>query len=140
MARSSFRLLPEGEACRVWRQPDGGNWEREYLFTWRPRQYREFEEGSRFHQTSPRSHFTPAASKRFYDAIPLHAYKEQRARIAFLGRSTPRLKNVRPGKGYGHLGMMPCEIEVISLRSVRTLPAVSPPSDTALPPQPYSRG
>lgn len=58
MARSSFRLLPEGEACRVWRQPDGGDWEREYLFTWRPRQYREFEEGSRFHQTSPRSHFT----------------------------------------------------------------------------------
>jgi hypothetical protein len=66
--------------------------------------------------------FTPAASKRFYDAVPLHAYKEQRARIAFLGRSTPRLKTVHPGKGYGHLGMMPCEIEVISLRSVRALP------------------
>ena len=66
--------------------------------------------------------FTPAASKRFYAAVPLHAYKEQRARIAFLGRTTPRLKNVRPGKGYGHLGMMPCEMEVIVLRSVQALP------------------
>lgn len=57
-SKASYRLLPEGDACRVWRMADGGDWEPEYRFTWRPRAYSDFEAGSRFHQTSPTSHFT----------------------------------------------------------------------------------
>jgi N-hydroxyarylamine O-acetyltransferase len=57
-AGASFRLLPEGDATRLWRRAPDDEWEREYLFTRIPRQLDDFNEGCRFHQTSPASHFT----------------------------------------------------------------------------------
>ncbi len=58
IAGASFRLLPEGERCQLWRQEPDGEWERSYAFTWRPRQLIDFAEACWFHQTSPESHFT----------------------------------------------------------------------------------
>ena len=65
--------------------------------------------------------FRPEESKRFHARIAPEKYESRRYRIAFIGRSTPRLKDVGRGGGYGHLGMMPCEVEVIELKSVRQL-------------------
>jgi N-hydroxyarylamine O-acetyltransferase len=58
IAGASFRLLPEGEGCQLWRQEPGGEWERSYAFTWQPRQFGDFAEACHFHQSSPKSHFT----------------------------------------------------------------------------------
>jgi N-hydroxyarylamine O-acetyltransferase len=57
-ASAVFRLQREAGAVRLWRQEPGGDWEPVYRFTWRPRQMADFEEGCRYHQTSPDSHFT----------------------------------------------------------------------------------
>jgi N-hydroxyarylamine O-acetyltransferase len=57
-AGASFRLLPEGDATRLWRRSPEGEWEREYAFTRIPRQLADFADGCHFHQTSPASHFT----------------------------------------------------------------------------------
>lgn len=57
-AGASFRLMPEGDGCRVWRTSGGGEWEREYRFTFAPRAYADFESGCTHHQTSPDSLFT----------------------------------------------------------------------------------
>lgn len=54
---ASFRLVPEGDGCRLRRREPGGEWEARYRFTWRPRVLSDFEAGSRFHQTSPESDF-----------------------------------------------------------------------------------
>jgi N-hydroxyarylamine O-acetyltransferase len=58
IAGASFRLLPEGERCQLWRQEPDGDWERSYAFTWQPRQFGDFTEACWFHQSSPESHFT----------------------------------------------------------------------------------
>ncbi len=55
---SAFRILPEGDGFQIWRQPDSGDWEREYRFNLQPRQFAEFQSGCEFHQTSPHSLFT----------------------------------------------------------------------------------
>lgn len=57
-AGASFRLLPEEDGIRLWRQEPGGAWERAYRFTWQPRQLSDFEAACHFHQTSPESDFT----------------------------------------------------------------------------------
>jgi N-hydroxyarylamine O-acetyltransferase len=57
-AGASFRLAREGERFRLLRREPGGGWERQYVFSLRPRRLADFEEGSRFHQTSPESPFT----------------------------------------------------------------------------------
>lgn len=54
---ASFRLVPEGDGCRLQRREPDGEWEARYRFTWRPRVLADFEAGSRFHQTSPESDF-----------------------------------------------------------------------------------
>lgn len=55
---TSFRILPENDGHQLWRRAADGTWDREYVFTWQPRELQEFSEGCRFHQTSPDSHFT----------------------------------------------------------------------------------
>lgn len=55
---AAFRILPERDGYQVWRKPDGGDWEREYWFDPRPREFAEFQTGCDFHQTSPHSLFT----------------------------------------------------------------------------------
>lgn len=57
-AGASFRLQPEGGAMRLWRQEPGCEWEQSYRFAWQPRQLTDFEDGCRYHQTSPDSGFT----------------------------------------------------------------------------------
>lgn len=57
-AGAAFRLLPEGDRCRLWRQESGGDWERVYAFAWEPRAFADFAEGCHYHQTSPESDFT----------------------------------------------------------------------------------
>lgn len=57
-AGAGFRLLPENAGMRLWRREPGGTWEREFAYTWTPRQLADFQEGCHFHQTSPDSHFT----------------------------------------------------------------------------------
>jgi N-hydroxyarylamine O-acetyltransferase len=57
-AGACFRLQPEEDRVRLWRQESGGEWERVYRFTWQPRQFADFEAGCRYHQTSPDSDFT----------------------------------------------------------------------------------
>lgn len=57
-AGASFRLQSEGSITWLLRQEPGGEWERSYRFTWRPRQLTDFDAGSRYHQTSPDSGFT----------------------------------------------------------------------------------
>ncbi|MDQ2651734.1 MAG: arylamine N-acetyltransferase [Chloroflexota bacterium] len=57
-AGASFRLQPEEDVMWLWRQEPGREWERVYRFTWQARQLTDFEEGCRYHQTSPDSHFT----------------------------------------------------------------------------------
>jgi N-hydroxyarylamine O-acetyltransferase len=55
--RATFRLVPEGDACRLQRREVGGEWEPSYLLSWQPRVLADFEAGSHFHQTSSESHF-----------------------------------------------------------------------------------
>jgi N-hydroxyarylamine O-acetyltransferase len=58
LAGASFRLLPEGDGVRLWRQESGGEWEQTYRFTWQPRQFADFALACHYHQTSPDSDFT----------------------------------------------------------------------------------
>lgn len=55
---AAFRIVPERDGYQIWRQPDGGDWEREYRFDLWPREFAEFQAGCDFHQTSPHSLFT----------------------------------------------------------------------------------
>jgi N-hydroxyarylamine O-acetyltransferase len=55
---SVFRIQAEQDKYQLWRQPDGGDWEREYQFDLQPREFAEFQAGCEFHQTSPHSPFT----------------------------------------------------------------------------------
>ncbi|MDP9364037.1 MAG: arylamine N-acetyltransferase [Chloroflexota bacterium] len=57
-AGARFRLTAEDGALRLWRREPGGEWERRYRFTPQPHPLADFEEGCRFHQTSPDSGFT----------------------------------------------------------------------------------
>jgi N-hydroxyarylamine O-acetyltransferase len=57
-AGASFRVVPEGNVIWLWRQEPDREWERVYRFSWQPRELADFEEGCRYHQTSPDSHFT----------------------------------------------------------------------------------
>ena len=52
-----FRLLPEGDGCRLQRREAGSAWEPSYRFDWTPRSLADFADGCRFHQSSPDSHF-----------------------------------------------------------------------------------
>jgi N-hydroxyarylamine O-acetyltransferase len=52
-----FRIEPDGNYMVVLRQKDG-EWHAEYRFTLQAYAYADFAEMCRYHQTSPRSHFT----------------------------------------------------------------------------------
>lgn len=68
--------------------------------------------------------FGPQASKTFFGQVDHDKYWGASYRISFTGRSTPRLKLPTRGKGYGHVGAYPCEIQVTQLRSVtKVVPA-----------------
>ncbi len=70
--------------------------------------------------------FSVPASRRFRSLVQPEKYEARRYHLRFVGRKTPRIPNVRPGKGYGHLGMMPCEVEVVRVVSVRTMGTPKP--------------
>lgn len=70
--------------------------------------------------------FSEAASRKFWSLVPAEKYEGHRYRIAFVGRSTPRLADVGRGRGYGHMGMMPCEIEVIEVLKAEHLGVIKP--------------
>jgi N-hydroxyarylamine O-acetyltransferase len=56
-AGADFRLVAEDGSCRLQRREPGGAWQASYRLDWTPRRLADFEEGCRFHQTSPDSHF-----------------------------------------------------------------------------------
>ncbi len=56
----AYRILPEGPGLVLMQRREGGGWEAEYRFTLRPREYADYAEMCRYHQTSPESHFTKA--------------------------------------------------------------------------------
>jgi N-hydroxyarylamine O-acetyltransferase len=56
-AGADFRLVAEGDGCRLQRRESGGAWQASHRLDWTPRRFADFEEGCRFHQTSPDSHF-----------------------------------------------------------------------------------
>jgi N-hydroxyarylamine O-acetyltransferase len=57
--RHAYRVTPEGDHLVMARRDVGGDeWKAQYRFTLRPHAYADFEEMCRYHQTSPRSHFT----------------------------------------------------------------------------------
>ena len=64
--------------------------------------------------------FAPKASKRFFSIVPPETHWGRRYHVEFIGRTTPR-RDVRGGKGYGHLGTLPCEIEVTEVKAARIL-------------------
>ena len=67
--------------------------------------------------------FSRKASARLVELHPrVFGPEGSRYQVEFVGRSTHRLKDVKPGQGYGHVGAYPCEIEVLELRSARRLP------------------
>jgi hypothetical protein len=70
--------------------------------------------------------FSEAASRKFWSLIPREKYEGHRYRVAFMGRSTPRIADVGRGGGYGHMGMMPCEIEVLEVLDAKHLGVIKP--------------
>jgi len=57
----AYRILPDGShLVLMQRDGDGGEWAAQYRFTLRPREYVDYAEMCRHHQTSPESHFTKA--------------------------------------------------------------------------------
>jgi N-hydroxyarylamine O-acetyltransferase len=54
-----YRILPDGPYF-VMMQRDGDEWKAQYRFTLEPHVYADYAEMCRYHQTSPRSHFTRA--------------------------------------------------------------------------------
>jgi hypothetical protein len=68
--------------------------------------------------------FTPSAWAKYRAVVP-ETFDRQRAKLDFVGRGTARLRDFKPGdrRGYGHMGMYPCQIEVIDLRTAKPLPS-----------------
>lgn len=57
----TYRILPDGGDHLILARRDGGeDWKAQYRFTLRPREYDDYAEMCRYHQTSPQSHFTGA--------------------------------------------------------------------------------
>ena len=56
----SYRILDDGTHLILARRDGGEEWEAQYRFTLQPREYADYAEMCRYHQTSPESHFTRA--------------------------------------------------------------------------------
>jgi len=56
----AYRILPDGAHLILSRRDKGEEWEAQYRFTLQPHEYADYAEMCRYHQTSPRSHFTRA--------------------------------------------------------------------------------
>jgi N-hydroxyarylamine O-acetyltransferase len=56
----AYRILPDGAHLILARRDDGGEWKAQYRFTLQPREYADYAEMCRHHQTSSQSHFTRA--------------------------------------------------------------------------------
>lgn len=56
--RRAFKIVPDGDRFIYWRRDEGEEWKPQYCFSLTPRQYADYEEMCRYHQTSPQSHFT----------------------------------------------------------------------------------
>jgi N-hydroxyarylamine O-acetyltransferase len=56
----AYRIVPDGPHLILTQRSDGEEWEAQYRFTLRPREYADYAEMCRYHQTSPESHFTKA--------------------------------------------------------------------------------
>lgn len=57
--RHAYQIIPEGQKLVLMqREEGGGEWKAQYRFTLRPREFADYAEMCRFHQTSPQSHFT----------------------------------------------------------------------------------
>lgn len=54
----AYQILPDGPHLVLTQRIDEGEWEAQYRFTLRPREYADFAGMCRYHQTSPESHFT----------------------------------------------------------------------------------
>jgi N-hydroxyarylamine O-acetyltransferase len=57
----SFRIAALGDDLLLEMRDPGNDWKSQYRFSLRPRVMNDFAERSRFHQTSPESHFTRKA-------------------------------------------------------------------------------
>lgn len=56
--RRAFKIVPDGGYFIFCRRDAGDEWKPQYRFSLTPRQYADYEEMCRYHQTSPQSHFT----------------------------------------------------------------------------------
>ena len=56
----AYRILPDGRHLILMQRSEGEEWEPQYRFTLRPREYADYAGMCRHHQTSPESHFTKA--------------------------------------------------------------------------------
>jgi N-hydroxyarylamine O-acetyltransferase len=56
--RRAYRIHPEGSHLVLMQREDGDEWKAQYRFTLQPREYADYAEMCRYHQTSPDSHFT----------------------------------------------------------------------------------
>lgn len=54
----AYRIAPEGDRLVLWQRDQDKAWEAQYRFGLTPYEYRDYAEMCRYHQTSPRSHFT----------------------------------------------------------------------------------
>jgi N-hydroxyarylamine O-acetyltransferase len=54
----AYRIDEDGSRLVMLRRDDGGAWEPQYRFGLEPHTFADYAEMSRFHQTSPESHFT----------------------------------------------------------------------------------
>lgn len=56
----AFRIVSDGQHLILMRRDEGDEWKAQYRFTLEPREYADYAEMCRYHQTSPQSHFTKA--------------------------------------------------------------------------------
>jgi N-hydroxyarylamine O-acetyltransferase len=56
----AYRLDREGECLALMQRSNEDEWRRQYRFTLQPHKYSDYAEMCRYHQTSPKSHFTRA--------------------------------------------------------------------------------
>lgn len=54
----AYRIDTNGPDFTLMQRNDGEEWKAQYRFTLMPREYADYEEMCRYHQTSPESHFT----------------------------------------------------------------------------------
>lgn len=56
--RRSYKIIPDENRLTLIQREEGEDWKPQYRFTLQPRDFADYAEMCRYHQTSPQSHFT----------------------------------------------------------------------------------